>query len=211
MTDHGWGINLSAHSPSRARAAAAQPGAPRVQPPPWGPPAETLLSSGGAVSAQTPRKRAGGVRGNRTPRLRALDGIRCRGTSSPPDPSPRLPLCSESAAHRRSRAVKSNLRTLDSGITRSSVLEGSGLHPYSQEPEPVLCPLCPLSLLPPAWLCLQMVQAPAWCCPEAPITPRANLTHSRCPHRRQWLTEATPQDSPSPKVMYLTQNLLQVD
>lgn len=63
MTDHGWGINLSAHSPTRARAAAAQPGAPRAQPPPWGPPAETLLSSGGAVSAQTPQKRAGGFGG----------------------------------------------------------------------------------------------------------------------------------------------------
>lgn len=146
MTDHGWGINLTARSPSRARAAAAQPGAPRAGPPRRGPPAEMLLSSGGAVSAQTPQKGAGGVRG-KTPRLRALDGIRCKGTSLPPNPRPCLPFCTESAACKGSCAVKSSLRTLDSGITRSSILEGSGLHPYSQETEPVHCPLCPLSCL----------------------------------------------------------------
>ena len=60
---------------------------------------------------------------------------------------PYLPLHTESAARRGSRAVNSSLRTLDSGITRSSILEGSGLHPYSQETEPVHCPLCPLSYL----------------------------------------------------------------
>lgn len=130
----------------------------RLQPPnpapqelglsPRGPPAKKLLSSGGAVSAQTPQKGAGGVRGNRTSRLRALDGIRCKGTSSPLNPSSRPPLLTESAAHRGSHAVKSSLRTLDSGITRSSILEGSGLRPYSQETEPVHCPLCPLSCLP---------------------------------------------------------------
>lgn len=127
MTDHGWGINPRARSPSRAREGAARAGRPR-------PPCRAAPQLGRVGVCPDPQNRAGGGGGGEQNILPQGSGWhlmrRYQLTSRPQSPT----LGAESAVRGALCAVKCSLRTLGSqvsGITGSSILEASGLHSYS--------------------------------------------------------------------------------
>lgn len=132
MTDHGWGINSRARSPSRAQVAATQPGAARAGRP--RPPCRAAPQLGRVGVCPDPQNRAGGggVGGaeHLAPGLRMASDAKVPAHSRPQSP----PLGAESAVRGALYAVKCSLRTPGSqvsGITGSSILEASGLHSYS--------------------------------------------------------------------------------